>query len=107
MHTEKRDDSRASLEAFWIRYRRGSCRCGSPAFHRAHRRAGVSDGHPGDHLHEGRRTDTAAQLSELPSARLGGPDNGRLREAAGILDGLVSSEEFVEFLTLPAYSLLP
>jgi malate synthase len=39
-------------------------------------------------------------------AKLGGPEQGRLREATGILDGLVLSEEFNEFLTLPAYRLL-
>ena len=39
-------------------------------------------------------------------AKLGGPGVGRLREAAEILDGLVGAEEFVEFLTLPAYGYL-
>jgi malate synthase len=39
-------------------------------------------------------------------ARLGGPQTGRLRDAVGILDGLVESEEFTEFLTLPAYPYL-
>jgi malate synthase len=39
-------------------------------------------------------------------ARLGGPDAGRLREAAEILDGLVIADDFVEFLTLPAYRYL-
>ena len=38
--------------------------------------------------------------------KLGGPGAGRLREAAEILDGLVAAEDFVEFLTLPAYRYL-
>jgi len=38
--------------------------------------------------------------------KLGGAGTGRLREAAEILDGLVGSEEFVEFLTYPAYNYL-
>jgi malate synthase len=37
---------------------------------------------------------------------LGGPDEGRLREAADLLDGLVLDDAFVEFLTLRAYPLL-
>jgi malate synthase len=39
-------------------------------------------------------------------ARLGGPATGRLGEAAEILDGLVASDEFPEFLTLSAYERL-
>jgi malate synthase len=39
-------------------------------------------------------------------AALGGPDVGRLRDAAGILDSLVTSDDFVDFLTLPAYGYL-
>jgi malate synthase len=46
----------------------------------------------------------AIRAEEL--SRLGGPGTGRLREAAEILDGLVRAEEFVEFLTLPAYRYL-
>ena len=46
----------------------------------------------------------AIRTEEL--AKLGGQDTGRLREAAEILDGLVGAEEFVEFLTLPAYGYL-
>jgi malate synthase len=34
---------------------------------------------------------------------LGGPSAGRLGEAADLLDALVLDDEFVEFLTLPAY----
>jgi len=39
-------------------------------------------------------------------AKLGGPQQGRLREATEVLDGLVLSEEFGEFLTNPAYRYL-
>jgi malate synthase len=39
-------------------------------------------------------------------ARLGGPGAGRLNEAAEILNGLVESRDFVEFLTFPAYGYL-
>jgi malate synthase len=39
-------------------------------------------------------------------AKLGGPQQGRLRDATEILDGLVLSQEFAEFLTLPAYKYL-
>jgi malate synthase len=37
---------------------------------------------------------------------LDGPDLGRYEEAAHILDGLILTGDFVEFLTLPAYPLL-
>ena len=39
---------------------------------------------------------------------LGGPDggNGRLGEAAELLDGLVLDDAFTEFLTIPAGALL-
>jgi malate synthase len=39
-------------------------------------------------------------------ARLGGAATGRLGDAAELLDKLVLADEFPEFLTLPAYSLL-
>ncbi|MDP9366616.1 MAG: malate synthase A [Chloroflexota bacterium] len=39
-------------------------------------------------------------------AKLGGPGEGRYREAAEILDGLVLSDDFQPFLTLPAYRYL-
>ncbi|MEA2594224.1 MAG: malate synthase [Thermomicrobiales bacterium] len=39
-------------------------------------------------------------------AKLGGPSVGRLGEAATILDQLVESDDFVTFLTLPAYAYL-
>ena len=39
-------------------------------------------------------------------AALGGAGDGRLGEAAGLLDDLVLTDDFVEFLTLPAYDRL-
>ncbi len=38
--------------------------------------------------------------------KLGGPDAQRFRDAAALLDKMVLSEEFPDFLTLPAYALL-
>lgn len=38
--------------------------------------------------------------------KLGGPSKGRLGQASQLMDKMVLSEEFVEFLTLPAYNLL-
>jgi malate synthase len=38
--------------------------------------------------------------------RLGGPGAARLQGAVEILDGLVSSPEFAEFRTFPAYRYL-
>ncbi|HEY4227024.1 MAG TPA: malate synthase [Candidatus Limnocylindrales bacterium] len=40
-------------------------------------------------------------------AQLGGPQPGLLADAASILDQLVLDDDFVEFLTLPAYERLP
>ncbi|MBA2518075.1 MAG: malate synthase A, partial [Chloroflexia bacterium] len=40
-------------------------------------------------------------------AKLGGPDEGRYREAAEILDTLVLDDDFAPFLTILAYPLLP
>jgi malate synthase len=37
---------------------------------------------------------------------LGGSAVGRLEDAAGLLDALVLADEFVEFLTVPAYDRL-
>jgi malate synthase len=45
------------------------------------------------------------ELAKLVEAR-GAENAGRLGDAAGLLDELVLAEEFVEFLTLPAYPLL-
>ncbi len=39
-------------------------------------------------------------------AKLGGPEAARYRDAAALLDKMVLSEEFPDFLTLPAYALL-
>jgi hypothetical protein len=39
-------------------------------------------------------------------ARLGGAGEGRLADAAGLLDRLVLDDDFAEFLTLRAYALL-
>ena len=46
------------------------------------------------------------KVREEELGKLGGKQQGRLREAAEILDGLVLSGEFAEFLTLPAYRFL-
>jgi len=46
----------------------------------------------------------AIRAQELAS--LGGPQQGRLGDAAGLLDDLVLADELVEFLTLPAYERL-
>ena len=45
-------------------------------------------------------------IREEELAALGGPSQGRLGEAAELLDGLVLDENLVEFLTLPAYDRL-
>ena len=42
----------------------------------------------------------------LPSTKLGGARSGRYREAVEILDGLVLTEDFAPFLTIPAYAYL-
>ena len=64
--------------------------------------------HNGGALSDGRAATRALyeQVRGEELAKLGGPAVGRLREAAEILDGLVVPEEFVEFLTLPAYRYL-
>jgi len=46
------------------------------------------------------------QFRDEELAALGGPDQGRLRDAAEILDRLVLSREFVPFLTIEAYGRL-
>ena len=45
-------------------------------------------------------------IRDAELAALGGPATGRLGEAAELLDRLVLDDEFVEFLTLPAYDRL-
>ncbi len=50
--------------------------------------------------------DAYANLRDAEIAALGGRGRGRLADAAAILDALVLSDDFVEFLTLPAYRYL-
>ena len=50
--------------------------------------------------------DLYAAIRDEELARLGGAGEGRLSEAAGLLDRLVLDDEFAEFLTQRAYSLL-
>ena len=59
-------------------------------------------------LPDGRRIDQDLyrELRDNEIARLGGVTEGRLAEASTLLDELVLSQDFVEFLTLPAYDLL-
>jgi malate synthase len=47
-----------------------------------------------------------ASIRDEELARLGGVGEGRLAEAAELLDRLVLDDDFAEFLTLRAYSLL-
>ncbi|MEA2632577.1 MAG: malate synthase [Chloroflexota bacterium] len=62
----------------------------------------------GVELADGRRFDGAlyASIRDEELARLGGAGEGRLSEAAGLLDRLVLDDDFAEFLTLRAYSML-
>ncbi len=57
---------------------------------------------------EGQLIDAAfyTKITDEELAKLGGRETGRQGEAADILDQLVLSDEFIEFLTLPAYQLL-
>jgi malate synthase len=59
-------------------------------------------------LPDGRKVDHALyrDLRDAEIAKLGGAHQGRLAEASTVLDELVLSEDFVEFLTIPAYDLL-
>ena len=50
--------------------------------------------------------DVYATIRDEELARLGGTGEGRLNDAADLLDRLVLDEEFAEFLTLRAYALL-
>jgi malate synthase len=50
--------------------------------------------------------DLYRQIRDDERARLGGPATGRLADAADLLDRLVLDDEFAEFLTLRAYSVL-
>jgi malate synthase len=47
-----------------------------------------------------------AAIRDEELARLGGPTSGRLRDAWDVLDHLVLDDDFAEFLTLRAYSML-
>ena len=47
-----------------------------------------------------------AAIRDEELARLGGPTTGRLRDAWDVLDHLVLDDDFAEFLTLRAYSML-
>jgi malate synthase len=60
------------------------------------------------YLDDGRQVtaDLYRQIRDQELAALGGPDKGRLRDAAEILDGLVLNGELVPFLTIPAYQYL-
>jgi malate synthase len=59
-------------------------------------------------LTDGRIVDRGlyAEVRDVELERLGGADAGRLAEAADLLDRLVLDDDFAEFLTLRAYSLL-
>ena len=50
--------------------------------------------------------DLYSQIRTEEISKLGGPSQGRLRQAAELIDNLVLNPEFEEFLTLPAYRLL-
>ena len=62
----------------------------------------------GDRLDDGRviSSELYAAIRDEELAALGGPSAGRLAEAATLLDDLVLSDDFAEFLTLGAYALL-
>jgi malate synthase len=47
-----------------------------------------------------------ATIRDEELGRLGGAGQGRLAEAADLLDRLVLGDDFAEFLTLRAYALL-
>jgi malate synthase len=62
--------------------------------------------HRGAALEDGRRVDDAlyATVRDEELARLGGAGEGRLAEAAELLDSLVLTDTPTDFLTLPAYA---
>ncbi|MBI4639073.1 MAG: malate synthase A [Candidatus Tectomicrobia bacterium] len=62
----------------------------------------------GTKLEDGRliTKDLYQQMRDEELAKLGGPETGRYREAAKILDQITLSDEFIEFLTFPAYEYL-
>ena len=59
-------------------------------------------------LTDGRAFDAElyAAIRDEELARLGGAGEGRLADAADLLDRLVLDDDFAEFLTLRAYALL-
>lgn len=59
-------------------------------------------------LDDGRVVDAELIRSVMDEelASLGGPDTGRVGEASALLAGLALSDDFADFLTLPAYPLL-
>ena len=60
------------------------------------------------HLDDGRQVtpDLYRGIRDQELAALGGPSQGRLREAVEILDGLILSDVLEPFLTIPAYRYL-
>jgi malate synthase len=62
----------------------------------------------GARLDDGREASAALYQSVRDEEldRLGGPTTGRLADAAELLDKLVLADDFPDFLTQPAYSLL-
>jgi malate synthase len=64
--------------------------------------------HRGARLEDGGAVSAAfyRELREQELSKLGGPSSGRYRDAVEILDALVLGDDFVEFLTLPAYERL-
>ncbi|MGE3799174.1 MAG: malate synthase A, partial [Thermomicrobiales bacterium] len=50
--------------------------------------------------------DRYVRVRDASIAELGGLETNRYRDAAEILDGLILNDDFVEFLTLPAYDFL-
>ncbi len=62
----------------------------------------------GARLDDGRQItrELYGKLRDEEIAKLAGPGEGRLRQAAEVIDQLVLTPEFEEFLTLPAYRLL-
>jgi len=64
-----------------------------------HRKASLADGRPVTR-------DLYAKVRDEELSKVGGAGTGRLKEAVSLLDGLVLSDSFRDFLTLPAYALL-
>ena len=64
--------------------------------------------HHGAALDDGRpvTAELYAQIRSEELEKLGGPDQGRLGDAAALLDQLCLSDSFIEFLTYPAYEML-